>query len=88
MKTKIIEPELCSLPDAALKLGRSISTIRRMIIAKELSPVLVHRRIMVPVSEIERLTKPTDHVAGAADDLAKVRAKGATRRCKVRRTSR
>jgi hypothetical protein len=81
MTKTIVEPELCSQQTAARRLGRSLSTIKRMLADNELTSVKVHDRIMIIVAEIEKLVNPTDHVAGAADDLAKVRC---ARRVEIR----
>lgn len=48
-------PSLLLIKDAAARLGVSCETIRRMRIEGRLSTVVVRKRAMVPVSEIERL---------------------------------
>ena len=47
-----------SVPAAAKLLGRSASTVRRMVSSGELRTVQVSRCKMVPRSELERLTSP------------------------------
>jgi excisionase family DNA binding protein len=78
--------DLLSYPAAAAKLGISQMSVRRLVERGKLRTVRVgERRIFIVADDVEAMKQPV--IEQAADDLAKVRAKSATRRCRVRRTS-
>jgi excisionase family DNA binding protein len=77
---------LLSYPAAAAKLGISQMSVRRLVERGKLRTVRVgERRIFIVAEDIEQMMKPV--VEQAADDLAKLRAKSATRRCRLSRAS-
>ena len=53
-------PLLLKFPDAAAKLGISITTLREMVDRGELRTATVGRRAMVPMAELERVATPDE----------------------------
>jgi excisionase family DNA binding protein len=52
-----MEAKLVSIPEAARVLSLSKDSVRRLIERGDLKKVRVLRRILIPVSELERLCK-------------------------------
>ncbi|MBZ5513638.1 MAG: helix-turn-helix domain-containing protein [Acidobacteriia bacterium] len=53
-----MEKKLITVADSAESLSVSRDTIRRLITRGTLKSVRIGRRVMIPVSELERLAKP------------------------------
>ncbi|MDP1916265.1 MAG: helix-turn-helix domain-containing protein [Myxococcales bacterium] len=59
-------PLLLKFPDAATRLGISITTLREMVARGELRTATVGRRAMVPLAELERVATPDEARAAQA----------------------
>jgi excisionase family DNA binding protein len=53
-------PAVLTIARAAQELSVSASTLYRMLRAQELTSVRIHKRAMIPASEIRRLSTPED----------------------------
>lgn len=53
-------PKAMTFDRAARELSISIPTLRRMVRRGEISTVKISRRMMIPASEVERLTTPPE----------------------------
>jgi excisionase family DNA binding protein len=68
METQL--PHVLTLQRAAQELSISRSTLYRMLRANELTSVRVHKREMIPSSEIRRLATPRTRRAQGAKERA------------------
>ena len=79
-------PRALSIPRAAKRLGRSATTVRRLIRAGAILTVTIGKTRMVPISEIDGRTVPADRPArrtgrakrdgySAKDEAAKLRGR-------------
>jgi excisionase family DNA binding protein len=80
--------ELMTRKETRALLRISGSTLQRHLDNGLLQRVRVGRRVFIRREDVLKLMQPTDHVAGATDDLAKVRTKAVTRRCTISRIGR
>jgi excisionase family DNA binding protein len=53
-----MEAKLISIREAANFLGVSKDSVRRLVDRGDLKKVKVLRRVLIPVSEVERMSKP------------------------------
>jgi excisionase family DNA binding protein len=73
--------ELMTRKETRALLRISESTLQRHLDNGLLQRVRVGRRVFIRREDVLKLMQPTDHVAEAGDDLAKVRT--VTRRCRM-----
>lgn len=73
MRARTLEATTLSVPQAAKRLGKSLSLMRRLIAANEVLTVRIGKREAVPISELERLTTPLPPHQKAAQMKARAR---------------
>lgn len=74
------EPTCFRLVDAAQRLGVSVTTLRRMIVAKEIRTTKIGRVPMIALVEIHRISAPKDERPALRDRQAKAQWVPITRR--------
>jgi len=79
------EPMAVSVEDAAARLSVSPSTVRRLIGARKLLTVRIGGRVLVPTTELRRVTTPEQRLPAGRGPPEPVKARAAEMAKRIRR---